>query len=213
MRPAGDLRKVRDRLVWRALRLEAFASNVLPQEAQTRERAASYYSIELSNAWDGFARCFSLSVIVGARSPSGPEFAKLAVPCRSEQEALKEAFRVRNPHRPVPAKVKHRDEPDWYDVDVLLDLAGSLGFSNQPRVRLAAGFPKQPLDTLRTIRNYYAHKSESTAARMVTLGRQLGFGALARPSDLLFLKVPASHLENFRLLSRDLRTRATAIVA
>lgn len=212
MRPATSLLKVRDRFLARVRRLESLAIAGIGLDPSEQERLAGYYSVELSNAWDGFGRCFCVSILLGTRGSTGREAAKKAATCRTEDEALRQIFQSRNPHIPVPRRLTHRDDPDWYDIDVLLKLASALSFTNEAQVRIAAGFPTQPMKSLRAVRNYYAHKGQSTLGKLRLAARPLGFITIARPSAVLFAKGPVTHMYGYSVFARDLRSRAQAMV-
>jgi hypothetical protein len=55
---------------------------------------------------------------------------------------------------------KRKMEPDWYHSSQCLDAAKRLGIQNLSNLQLALGSSTSPVDEIRKVRNYFAHRSQ-----------------------------------------------------
>lgn len=206
MRPACDLRRLHRAFDNRLLRLSLVVSATTPME---RDRMAAHFSLELFNAWDSFSRSLCLSILVGTSASSGRiQAASLPFPCNSEDSALRACFVTMNPHLTPPSRIRPRDEPDWYDSQVMLTLAAGLRFSNLREISAAASIRGRTLKDLRTLRNYYAHKAEATALHMENALTSNRLRRGMSPSSLVFEREPRSHAPFWKIFLFELRQRA-----
>lgn len=61
-------------------------------------------------------------------------------------------------------------EPKWFDVTECVDAAQRLGVGNLATVAAGLGANTSPAETLRAIRNFYAHRSHRTAREAFRTG-------------------------------------------
>jgi hypothetical protein len=61
-------------------------------------------------------------------------------------------------------------EPKWFDVTECVDAARRLGVGNLAAIAAGLGANTSPADTLRAIRNFYAHRSHRTAREAFRTG-------------------------------------------
>lgn len=181
MRPCHKLPHLALMYEERINRLVAVLAASAATPSNRRLEAASFVTLEAVNAWEMFVRSYCLSIIMGARSASGA----LAVATRQRgadpEASLRIVFSVANPGKAIPTNVTHRDEPDWYDRQVLIMLSSHLAFSNASSVGAALRLPEADFRDMRTMRNFFAHKSESTADKVRRLSRRRGLLNLRSP--------------------------------
>lgn len=61
-------------------------------------------------------------------------------------------------------------EPKWFDVTECVDAAQRLGLGNLATIAAGLGANTSPAETLRAIRNFYAHRSHRTAREAFRAG-------------------------------------------
>ncbi len=87
--------------------------------------------------------------------------------------------------------LRRRDEPTWHDPLRLLRGCQNLGTSHLGKVRKAFSTRSSVFYDLPTCRNFYAHRNEDTAAKVLNLGlSSYSIGGKAHPSEVLAARAP-----------------------
>lgn len=135
-----------------------------------------------------FLRSYYLSSATGATTAAGTRVTT-TVPLRSHRDAM--TFAV---HRTKRLKGtgpwSGRDEPTWHDSAIVIRLLRVSGCSNWPGVAAAWSVGTNALPHLTTARNYFAHRSESTAIKLRRLSREYSVAPSSEPSTILVQRAP-----------------------
>jgi hypothetical protein len=83
-------------------------------------------------------------------------------------------------------------EPRWGDITECLAAAKALAIVNYATVAAALSATPSPVDDVRILRNYFAHRSEETSRKAIDVGRKLGAAGKIRPVDVAVLIVGPS---------------------
>lgn len=121
-------------------------------------RQVEHIVMQLQNVWELYVREFVLHSAVGnAEDKSGPVRSKLSDPIRSKEHAS---------HILISKYQRRRVEPDWYKPTDIADAAIKLDLTNQAKIIGAVGATPWPLDDLRHVRNFIAHRSKRAAQQV-----------------------------------------------
>jgi hypothetical protein len=124
-------------------------------------RQAEHITFQLQNAWEIYVRNFILSSATGrAAGLTGPLPATVPKMYRSREAACHYLLSVS----------RSRFEPKWYRPTEAIRAASSLGLANLVSVSAAIGSTPWPLEDLRLTRNFFAHRSRSSALELRALG-------------------------------------------
>ncbi len=190
MRPNRKLNGLYEDFELRVRRLSAmFAAP--PTEAPERDRLATYCAIEAGNAWESFMRSFYLSCVWSARTRTGAAVRMGAGRAfANEHSAIVACITATGGRVPTGPRIPPRSEPDWSAKSTILRAGRALSFSNLSSLQRGFSIPVGVYDKMRTVRNFYAHRSELTANKVENLCVTLGIAKTRRASELLFSKVP-----------------------
>lgn len=133
-----------------------------PSCAQTHILARESAAIQLQDQWSAFCRDLVLhswrggvTTLVGASIPR-------RVGDVSDAAGL---AALRATYTGSDKKSKYW-EPKWFDPIQTLDAAKRLSIPNIGSVTVGVGLTPSPLDELRAVRNYFAHRGEETSKRL-----------------------------------------------
>lgn len=123
--------------------------------ARADARRVEHIVMQLQNVWELYVREFVLNSAVGnASDKSGPVKSLLPDLIRSKEHAS---------YVLISKYKKRRNEPDWYKPADIVDAVVKLDLTNQPKIIGAVGATPWPLDDLRHVRNFIAHRSKRAA--------------------------------------------------
>lgn len=124
-------------------------------------RQAEHITFQLQNAWEMYVRNFILSSATGhAVDAAGQVQASAPYGFRS-REAVRALLMLR--------QTGNRFEPKWYRPIEAINAATRLRIHNLPKVAAAIGSTPWPLEHLRLTRNFFAHRSRSSALELRAL--------------------------------------------
>jgi len=133
--------------------------------------------IRLHDAWarfckeliiiSSYARPFSIDGVPVPRAPGS----------RSRGDALSGSM--------VRTRRGRSREPRWADVNESIDAAQRLRIMNFPNVSGGLGLTPSPVDDLRRVRNFFAHRNATTAQYVRDIARSIGASTQTRPADLV----------------------------
>ena len=191
MRPSRRLEVLRVVVEKRLERLRMVVLGAQPKPIRRWEGDVCYVTLDLLNTWGNFARVFYLGCVFGAKTAGGVVI-QSAQAFPSPNDAIGYVIGKWNQRAtPLASGVwRRRDEPAWHVKNRLLDLAISLGFSNQATVAAALSLPSQSLDHLPTFRNFFAHRNDSTFKLAMTLSPGYGIYGVRKPSEVLMARGP-----------------------
>lgn len=130
-----------------------------PLSAMDR-RQAEHITFQLQNAWEIYVRNFILLSATGqAISAAG-----LVPPCVPRPYRTREAA-----GHFLLQLTGNRFEPKWYRPADAIRAATRLGIANLANVAAAIGSTPWPLEDLRLTRNFFAHRSRSSALELRAL--------------------------------------------
>jgi len=114
------------------------------------------------------------------------------------------AARLRAANRPC------RYEPRWGDATQCANAVDMLGLSNSARLKAALQYQNSPVETLRLLRNFYAHRCDDTGHKLPVVRRELRLAPNVDPG-----RIPGTPYGNsvvLRVWIAQLRIMATAMV-
>jgi hypothetical protein len=88
------------------------------------------------------------------------------------------------------AKYEPRDEPDWSSKSAIVRIASQLAFSNLPSIQRGFSYPLTVSRNMVTLRNFYAHRSQMTAAKVEWLSKELRIAKTRRATEVLNSLMP-----------------------
>lgn len=195
MKPSSDLEKLHRQLKYRMAQLR----NVVHRRkrdafSQDTEARISYVTIEMLNSWANFSRSFFVSCVTTATTTSGKKI-RPAVTCRSMEDAIERAVKSHSPKaKPKPdGSWDRRAEPTWHDPDVLIRLCRNEGLSNLADIEAALSTNNRTFRELRSFRNYFAHRNDSTERTARRLAQNNGIQSSLRPSQILLARAYRRH--------------------
>lgn len=121
------------------------------RDIYTAERALIQIQIE----WEHYVRAVILDSATGSYSnTSGPVRSTIHPSISSREVAA---------HLLIDSYPNRQHEPDWYLPNQAIDAAVRLGISNVAQVSAELGITPWPIDELRHLRNFIAHRSRRSA--------------------------------------------------
>lgn len=213
MRPVHDLERLHKSVRKRLNLIEAKLPTGPTVEALMHDRVVSFATIEAANAWASYSRALFLSTCRGAvtaarvKVETNKSFA-------TDTDALRFAAQLYKNYTLNPAvPLTHRDEPNWFDPNVLLKCLDSAGASNFLDVGAALSFQGHVLKDLPTIRNFYAHRAENTARKVKTIAVALGVPADRHPTEVCLAFPANKSISVLRMYLRELQLLAELAIS
>lgn len=131
------------------------------------DRSIAFVSIELLNLWVQFSRTYYLASCRGAVGP-GDTRVTTSMQYVNDAESIRLATNfIRNTSFASDYRIRPREEPNWLQPDNLLRALDHVGASNHAIVGAAIGGARSALDHLPTVRNFYGHRAQNTAEKVI----------------------------------------------
>jgi len=172
MRSARSLAKLERMVHGRLERLRRLIGQVLQPgvDASIKDRVVGYAVIEAHNAWSNFVRSYLLSLVGAARTKSGARIVISNLSVQTPGDLLLVATRVaKGPYAAPPTT--RRDEPAWHDISILSRTCNQIQPSNLAEVQAALGIQTRVFADLPPFRNFYAHRNQESAERVLRLAQ------------------------------------------
>jgi hypothetical protein len=148
--------------------LEVVANGAAGKVGHDIDRAVSFVAIESLSAWAGFAREFYLScAFLQPKTINGHHVSHQDSTVTDEYLALLHSIFVLKGRSISAPRIAPRDEPAWHEKRTLSQLSTSLSLSNHQSIVSALSYQMTFFDHLPTVRNFYAHRSEGTAQKVM----------------------------------------------
>lgn len=168
-------------------KLEKKTVYALTLPASEREALISYVVIESLNTWSNFLRALYLSFTIESKSTKGKKV--IVIPAISNfNDAIGKAINCnrRNPLAPpFSGEWGRRDEPKWYDLNIFVRSCNEINCSYMPDINVALSIGTRAYVDLPIIRNYYAHRNNSTSLKVKNLASSYGISQLLSPTEIL----------------------------
>lgn len=142
--------------------------------------------LDLANSWSEFSRSLYFMLVEQPVTCAGVIVKTSNATVRSRNDAAREIIRVKKKWviaRKPSGPFTRIDEPSWIDPVTLVDGVNLLGASNALQVSAALSNPKA-LVGLRSLRNFYAHRNESTARNALKVGPGYTILGVRHPTSL-----------------------------
>jgi hypothetical protein len=161
----------------RAQRLRG-AGQLLGPPLDPRERAtASFLVLEAVTLWANFARSYYLSCALGTKSPDGGRL-ELGVPFFANEDA---ALRF----AASGERTRSRGEPVWHDFNAFGRVMTRLNPVDPTRLLTGLGYTSTVFRDLTPCRNFFAHRTRTTATKVKTVARRNGVNPDLPASDVV----------------------------
>lgn len=146
------------------LRVDALSAEIAPILAAPIDtagrRQAEHITFQLQNAWEIYVRNFILTSATGKAVGVAGQIPPCVPPAfRSREAACHYLLR----------RTRQQWEPKWYRPANAIAAAASLQIANLGNVSAAIGSTPWPLEDLRLTRNFFAHRSRSSALELRAL--------------------------------------------
>jgi hypothetical protein len=187
MRKRTCLDRLNRSFAHRVRQLEVVANGTAGKSGHDIDRALTFVTIEALSAWSGFAREFYLScAYLRPKTISGCHVSHKNTAIVDERLSLIHSIQVLKGKVVTSQKITPRDEPAWHEKRTLPNLAANLAFSNNNSIILGLSYHTTFFDDLPTIRNFYAHRSQSIAQKIFNMAvKRYALGTTRHPSDLI----------------------------
>lgn len=148
-------------------------------------RSISFVSIELLNLWGEFCRAYYVSCALRAKDRTNARVVHTHSAIKSNTDAIALAVRTTRPKTRKQTIFTHRDEPTWHNKSEFHKVMRALAPSNLADIDAALSQSNTVLNSLPTFRNFFAHRSESTAQKAQRLARQYRVSPRQHPAMIL----------------------------
>jgi hypothetical protein len=103
-------------------------------------------------------------------------------------------------------------EPRWADASSCIDAANRLKLGNVATISAAIGSTPSPVEHLRRVRNFIAHRGQGTASLVIPVAASIGLKRFQYPDDIIAAQIPPG-IAVFTAWAIRLRAIARAAVA
>ncbi|MBE0564913.1 MAG: hypothetical protein IH621_03080 [Krumholzibacteria bacterium] len=174
------------------------------------DRIIAYTAIEALNLWSEFVRSYYLSCCLGCRCRSGTPVT-VGHGFTTIEAAIGFAVTTIKSSRKSSGPWTRRDEPDWKVPHTLLKMLEEIDASNLDMARTALSYQTRVFKDLPTVRNFFAHRQEDTAKKVVAVAHSNGMSSRRRPAELMCTRLPnhpqnllAGWLDDIRIVAIEL---------
>lgn len=186
MTPRKKFYKLHKSSYCRLDKIRRLASIAVRSPDVDRERLMGYVAIETLNTWSNFLRAYYLSCTIDCKTITGVRIRSTSR-VSSFNEAIGLAI-VCIYSRRTPNALgfwSRRDEPSWHDLNNFLKICQNLGVSNINDIRSALSTGSLVYTHLPIIRNFYAHRNEDSARKVMNVAPSYGISATFKPTKIL----------------------------
>ena len=81
-------------------------------------------------------------------------------------------------------------EPRWADAAACIDAAKRLQLANAATISAAIGSTPSPVEHLRRVRNFIAHRGRDTASLLIPVAASIGLKRFRYPEDIIAARIP-----------------------
>jgi hypothetical protein len=164
-----------------------------PKEDHHRRNATLAWAvIELDNLIISLARQFLVSSLMRCRTTSGSRV-QHSGPLMSQLDAAFFVMSVLEPKKYSKlsgSPLARRDETTIRDPNKIMQVAVAANLSNAPSILTALSFPTKVFSEISSVRHFFAHRNEETAAQAVAFALGRGLLPPMQPWEIVGLLVP-----------------------
>ena len=190
MRSTRELKRLASGVAGRLNGYRDVAVSVRRFDSGGGDRRISHVCINLQNTWAEFCRAYALSSVRRPARLSGGFISVGAVHVRSERDVVVAAMQRFRPRVYNRGNWSRREEPAWHDPNTLLGTMEDVRASNLDEIRAALSLGSSVFDDLPVFRNFYAHRTETTAIKARVIAYRYGIPRLDHPTDILCCTPP-----------------------
>lgn len=161
----------------RAERLRNSAQVLRPPLDAREKAAASFLVIEAVTLWANFGRSYFLSCALGTKSPDGG-WLGIGVPRFTDEKTALRFVAQRE-------ATTSRGEPIWHDFAAFGRVMTRLGPTDPTRLLTALGYQSTVFRDLTPCRNFFAHRTLSTARKVKNVARRNGVNPALPASEVV----------------------------
>jgi hypothetical protein len=134
-------------------------------------------AIRLHDCWAKFCRALVVESALGARTAGGTLLTR--IPNVNRADDVIALLRTRYPRKPPYW------EPRWGDAKECSDASQDLNVSNLSTIKAALGSTNSPVEELRVVRNYFAHRTRETHQKVWPYAMKRGLSTRFHPEQLI----------------------------
>lgn len=150
------------------------------------DRIAAAVTLSLQNSWAHFCRSYALSCTLTPKTISGTTIHLGNPAIKTYAHVIEAALRRRKAYILRRRTWTCRDEPAWHEPATILDTCDELQCSNLSQLHAALSTGTKVFEYLPTVRNFYAHRNECTARKVIPVARYYSIVAKPHPTTILF---------------------------
>lgn len=182
-----SLSRLNDAFGTRVRRLRVLANTAAAGTDAAADRMVAFVLIETLTTWSSFAREYYLScAIMRPKTISGSRVVHSnATVTQGERDALVYAIRILKGKVYQKPRVNPLDEPVWREKRCLASLSAGLQLSNDADIVSGLSYPTTFFNQAFIVRNFFAHRTENTAARVRDLAKREYSLTIGQPIQLV----------------------------
>lgn len=195
MKPTRHFGKLRRTGTQRLRKIRKTARGAVTPYSQSHDKELAWATIELANLWSEFCRAYILSCLRSAKLDSGGRVScnNVAAGTTFDQAIVTLAQNMGKGWAVKGGKIQRKHEPNWNETSCFLKSCNQLGASHLSTVQKALSMGPAVFRNLSTCRNFYAHRSEDTARKVMNLGLTIySIGGKTHPSEVLAARAARS---------------------
>jgi hypothetical protein len=187
MKPVRDFGELRRRGTRQLYKIRGIAAwSVMSPYSREHDRNLAWVTIESLNLWSEFCRAYFLSCLRSAQLESGVQVVCKRNTGYSFEQAIGSILHSLNRRVPPAGKLTRRDEPTWHEPQSLITGCTNMDTSNLSQVQAALSIGSPVFTHLPTCRNFFAHRNDDTAMKVLTLGQSsYSMFSTHHPSEVL----------------------------
>ena len=186
MKPSKYLKKIRNKTLLYLSKLRNMADMASRLSRPESEKTISFVTIECLNLWSTFSRAYFLSCTLLPIRENGLQITLSNPNVQTFDDAIYEALSKCKPWILSRRNWGQRDEPAWYEPNVLIKSCTGIGCSNLIEIQAAFSISTKVFEHLPTFRNFYAHRNYITAQKAKNIARYYTIFVHNHPSKILF---------------------------
>jgi hypothetical protein len=190
--PTHRLEKLCGAASKRILKLRNRVSSLNPPVGFDDDVQVAWTVIETLNLWAAFLRAYYLSGAIETQTMSSVRVYFRLVAFPTKESAILFAIKTVKDAKFAKSSFTRFDEPAWHSIRNFLAVQNRVGASNLTQIHAALSAASSFDKRLQKVRNFYAHRCDSTFREAALVGVTLGLSSKAelRPGRILCSRLP-----------------------